>query len=425
MTCKSSRSFQTYAYQIFLTCGLALAPAACAAVRAQSATVVATSTPEAVAPAAAPADPTQARLTRARALAAAHKLAAAAAELEAIRNSTTDDSVREVTRIMLMGIHFEEADYARAQALLEEVFASRSAQNESATRSFFALAGQAVNGAREHLDRYKFFGINLGDRALPPEAASDLDRLRQMLERIAAQAREMTAGNAKATDAWALLEDVAGVRTSLARDAADRVQWQREVAGARQKLAASETRIATISSTAPSRMIPPQPPHNGMTTAPASAQNRRASGNSAEATRTNNAGQGASRPSAGNADAQPSRPAETARQQPSESERRAPEAAATVVSERAVESGSLLDRALQTVKPVYPQIARNQRIMGVVVVYLEVDETGVVIAVPRANGPALLRQAAMDAARRWRFRPTLVNGQPVRVNGFITFNFTL
>lgn len=63
--------------------------------------------------------------------------------------------------------------------------------------------------------------------------------------------------------------------------------------------------------------------------------------------------------------------------------------------------------------------------MGVVTVYLEVDEKGLVVAVPRTEGPQMLKKAAEDAARKWKFRPTMIDGQPVRVTGFISFNFVL
>lgn len=87
--------------------------------------------------------------------------------------------------------------------------------------------------------------------------------------------------------------------------------------------------------------------------------------------------------------------------------------------------GSLFDRATQKVAPSYPATARGAHVSGVVTVFLEVDEKGSVVAVPRTDGPPLLRQAAVDAARKWKFRPTVIDGQAVRVMGFISFNFTL
>lgn len=86
--------------------------------------------------------------------------------------------------------------------------------------------------------------------------------------------------------------------------------------------------------------------------------------------------------------------------------------------------GSLLDKATQKVSPSYPTIARNARITGVVTVYLEVDEQGAVTAINRTDGPQMLRQAAVDAARKWKFKPTVIDGKPVRIMGFINFNFT-
>jgi protein TonB len=87
--------------------------------------------------------------------------------------------------------------------------------------------------------------------------------------------------------------------------------------------------------------------------------------------------------------------------------------------------GSLLPKATDKPAPTYPSSARNARITGRVTVYLMLDEKGAVSKVERTDGPELLRGAATDAARRWKFRPTVVNGQPVRVSGFINFNFTL
>lgn len=353
-------------------------------------------------------DAGQKRLKRARALIAAHKLGAAAAELDAIRNATTDDSVRDVARIMLMSIYLEEGDYIRAQSLLEETYKLRSVQNENSTRTYFALAGQAVGGAREHLGRYRSFGINIADKELPAEAANDLDHMRMLLDRVAEQAREMCSQSEKSFDALGLLEEVANVRGTLARTKKERLQWQREIADVRQKLAVSEMRIASTGNL-PVNIISTTSQQKANNTPaaspPSSAPNHATDTNSRKTAATPE-----------NDDAPSQAPGNTTSDKPEGS---------TAPNGQPVEVGSLIDKATQKVNPSYPQPAKMARITGVVKVYLEIDETGVVATVQSTDGPNLLRQAAMNAARRWKFRPTIVGGQPVRVMGFINFNFTL
>lgn len=350
------------------------------------------------------ADAGQKRLRRARALIAAHKLGAAAAELDAIRNSTTDDAVRDVARIMLMGVYLEEGDYMRAQSLLEETYRLRSAGNENSSRTYFALAGQAVNGTREHLARYKSFGINIADKELPPEAANDLEHARMLMDRIAQQAKEICSQTEKHFDALGLLEEVANVRGSLATTKKERLQWQREVADARERLSASEIRIASLG---------PLPPKSVSVTSPPPPGNPVASTSSSPA---DSASTHTTTATPDNVVRSPATPKDRTGVESDEE---------PGFSERSVEIGSLIDKATQRVSPSYPQTARAARISGIVTVYLEVDENGSVKGVQRTNGPQLLRQASVEAARRWKFRPTIVGGQPVRVTGFINFHFTL
>ncbi len=349
-------------------------------------------------------DAGQKRLKRARALIAAHKLGTAAAELDALRNSTVDDAVRDVARIMLMSIYLEEGDYVRAQTLLEDTYKQRTAGSENSTRTYFALAGQAVNGAREHLSRYRSYGININDKELPHEALGDLDKMRTLLERVADQAREICGQSTKHFDALGLLEEVANVRATLSRTKQERLQWQRELADTRRKLAASDMRIASTGN----------PPVNIASARPAAGtpetSDAAASPNHATGTSTLDA-EAAGEP----VRVTPSQP------QPAPSNSTAANAAAP--SAQLVEVGSLIEKATQKVNPSYPQTAKMARIAGVVKVFLEIDENGLVKAVPKVEGPQMLRQAATDAAKRWKFRPTVVGGQPVRSTGFINFNF--
>ncbi|HEX8175592.1 MAG TPA: TonB family protein [Pyrinomonadaceae bacterium] len=372
------------------------------------------------------AEAVQRRLMRARALAASHNLTAAAAELDNIRNTATDDSIKDVARIMLMGVYLEAADYARAQALLEETYKGVSGGNESSIRAYFTLAGQSVKGAREHLDRYKSFGLNVADKELPPEAAADLDRLRTLLERVAEQARQIGSTDARNTEAIALLEDAANVRATLARNREERVQWQTETTDARQKLAASETRVASLGPV-------PVRPVGSNTTQPASASATPMAGNNASSNSSNESSGGQSRTApltrktVSIPEQQPPKPAK--QEKPKQSQQTAqpplPQPVRAPVDGRPVELGSLIDKATQRISPSYPPTAKNARVQGVVKVFVIVDENGTVLKIERSDGPALLRAAAETAARQWRFQPPVVDGKPVRMSGYISFNFTL
>jgi protein TonB len=129
----------------------------------------------------------------------------------------------------------------------------------------------------------------------------------------------------------------------------------------------------------------------------------------------------ADEPKAAAANAQPA-PTQTQTQAPSAA-RPAPGDASGGGSPVAV--GSLASKARQKVSPTYPMIARAGRVTGVVTVYLVVNEQGEVETVQRMEGPMQLQQAAAEAARRWRFNPTVIDGRPVRIAGYLSFNFAL
>jgi TonB family protein len=364
-----------------------------------------------------PLDPMQVRLARARALAAAHNLPAAATELDAIISATTDDMVRDVSRIMLMGIYLEEAEYTRADALLVQTYQTRSTNNESSQRSYFALAGQTINGARSHLERYRSYGINVADKELPPDALNDIERLRLLLERVADQAREISNSNLKGSDATALLEDVVSVRRSLARDAQDRTRWQNEFASARERLADTETRMASGGVTARRSSNAIAPSSGALKSGGATTNISANQSSTAERIAANSATGAALTP-----------PATSTEQVPAPSRSNASasaQGASNAHNSEPMNVGSLVEKATQKVSPYYPPVAKSAGVQGLVTINLEVDEKGTVIAVRNMSGPQMLRQAATSAAWRWKFKPTLVEGQPVRVTGYINFNFTL
>ena len=102
------------------------------------------------------------------------------------------------------------------------------------------------------------------------------------------------------------------------------------------------------------------------------------------------------------------------------------ERAARGESDENVVRGEVVNgRALSKPQPDYPRQAKEQRVAGVVVVKIVVDETGKVIEADALCGHALLARASVESARKARFTPTLLAGRPVKVSGVITYNFVL
>lgn len=330
------------------------------------------------------ANPVFTRIERARALAAVHQLQAAATELENIRATANDATLRNVTTLMLLGIYLEEGNYGRSQALLEETFQQRAAQKDESLRTYYAAAGQTVNGIRSHLARYRSYGINPGDSNLPAEANADLDRVRALLERLVAQAKEISTAQGRSYDALALQEDVLGIRLALARNDEDRAKWQTEYLTAREKMASSQIQVASLGRSPALDAVTNRIPNPFSTKPP---------------------------PATADSDATPSpTPAATA--------------PTTGPEPQLVSTGSLSGRETKRVTPVYPPQAKTHNVIGTVRVFAIVDENGK-LWVTNSEGPVLLRKAAEEAARGWTFPPSLVNNRPVRLAGYIDFDFKL
>ncbi|HEV2664255.1 MAG TPA: energy transducer TonB, partial [Blastocatellia bacterium] len=90
-----------------------------------------------------------------------------------------------------------------------------------------------------------------------------------------------------------------------------------------------------------------------------------------------------------------------------------------------VSGGLLQGIAIKQVTPPYPPIARAARVAGKVEVQVTISEQGKVIEAMAISGHPLLRDASVNAARQWVFRPTELSGVPVKVQGILTFNFSL
>lgn len=96
---------------------------------------------------------------------------------------------------------------------------------------------------------------------------------------------------------------------------------------------------------------------------------------------------------------------------------------AVEVKKTVVEGEVINGKVISKPMPDYPRIAKDQKLSGIVVVSIIVDESGKVIDAEAFCGHTLLAQASVEAARKARFTPTLLAGKPVKVSGVITYNF--
>jgi general secretion pathway protein A len=76
-------------------------------------------------------------------------------------------------------------------------------------------------------------------------------------------------------------------------------------------------------------------------------------------------------------------------------------------------------------RPTYPSLARTGNVQGVVMIDAVVNETGKVTDMKMISGNPVLKQAAMDALRTWKYEPARLNGQPTAAHVQVRINFSL
>jgi periplasmic protein TonB len=96
-------------------------------------------------------------------------------------------------------------------------------------------------------------------------------------------------------------------------------------------------------------------------------------------------------------------------------------------TQQRIRQGGSVQAALlvNKVQPVYPPLARQTRIAGTVRLHAIISKTGSVESLEVLSGHPLLVRAAMDAVQQWRYKPTLLNGEPVEVDTTIDVIFSL
>ena len=92
----------------------------------------------------------------------------------------------------------------------------------------------------------------------------------------------------------------------------------------------------------------------------------------------------------------------------------------------AIRTSSILEgNLIRRVEPVYPPLARTARIQGSVVLSALISKDGVMENLHALSGPPMLVPAAISAVSQWRYRPYILNNEPIEVETQITVNFVL
>jgi protein TonB len=80
---------------------------------------------------------------------------------------------------------------------------------------------------------------------------------------------------------------------------------------------------------------------------------------------------------------------------------------------------------IRKVTPTYPPLARQARIQGQVLLQAEISKEGTIQNLQLISGHPMLAPAAIEAVKQWRYKPYLLNGEPVAVETQVVVNFSL
>jgi protein TonB len=90
-----------------------------------------------------------------------------------------------------------------------------------------------------------------------------------------------------------------------------------------------------------------------------------------------------------------------------------------------VSSGVVSGLLVHKVQPAYPPLAKQARISGSVILQAVIGKDGSIQNLKAVSGHPMLIQSALDAVRQWKYKPYILNGEPVEVDTQVTVNFTL
>jgi periplasmic protein TonB len=90
-----------------------------------------------------------------------------------------------------------------------------------------------------------------------------------------------------------------------------------------------------------------------------------------------------------------------------------------------VSTGVATGLLIKKVTPNYPQLAKQARIQGTVILQAEISKDGTIQNLQLISGHPMLAPAAIEAVKQWRYKPYLLNGEPVAVETQVQVNFSL
>ena len=247
-----------------------------------------------------------------------------------------------------------------------------------------------------------------------------------ILELVITQSKEIGKEKSRTSDAMALIEEAGNSRSVMARDDYDARRWKDEVADSREQIASSQSVVLSAVNETPGDTPNSNQAAstNGSTTNHATSPIMLPVGDvKSNATRDREV-----KP-ADSTVAKNDKPVFIPSAPPAVKEEPKP-TADTPKTEPAkdnspIDVGSLVAYATKQPSPIYPQAAKSLRTTGVVKVEVTINEAGDVAEVQKTSGPPMLQAAAKDAIRKWKFKPFVRDGQPVRATGFVSFNFAL
>jgi protein TonB len=96
-----------------------------------------------------------------------------------------------------------------------------------------------------------------------------------------------------------------------------------------------------------------------------------------------------------------------------------------VAGTHAISSGVAEGMLLRKIEPIYPKFAKDSRITGTVVLKATITKSGGIEGLQVLSGPKILAEAALNAVKFWRYRPYMLNNEPVEVQTTINVVFNL